>query len=76
MESIKYTNLHAETSEPLNLTEINDDCKILIFKHLEWKDLISVAETSKQLYKAACEVYKQKFGKGRLSILHHRFVAN
>ncbi|XP_031639581.1 uncharacterized protein LOC116351603 [Contarinia nasturtii] len=74
MESIKYTNLHAETSGSLNLTDINDDCKTLIFKHLEWKDLISVAETSKQLYKAACDVYKQKYGKGRLSVLHRRII--
>lgn len=51
-----------EASESLDLTTINDDCKQLIFEHLDWIDLISVADTSKQLYTSVCGVFKRKYG--------------
>lgn len=52
--------------EPLNLTALNEFCKIEIFKHLEWRDLLNVAETSKQLKSSVCDVYERKYGKIRL----------
>ncbi|XP_055307736.1 uncharacterized protein LOC129572435 [Sitodiplosis mosellana] len=55
--------------EPLNLTTIDDDCKTLIFDFFEWEDLLSLADTSKKLYAAACGVYRRKYGKGRLHII-------
>lgn len=61
-------NLSITPLEPLNLTTIADDVKILIFEFLKWPDLISVAETSKTLHTAACDVYKRKYGKGRLKL--------
>lgn len=48
--------------EALNLTTINDDCKELIFEHLEWIDLTSIADTNKQLYPSVCRVFKRKYG--------------
>lgn len=74
MESIESPNIRtndqnpAIISQPLTLTSIGDDIKILIFEFLEWSDLISLAETSKTLYVAACDVYKRKYSKGRLTL--------
>lgn len=51
-----------EAAEPLNLTTINNDCKELIFEYLKWPDLISVADTSKQLYTSVCRVFNRKYG--------------
>ncbi|XP_055307320.1 uncharacterized protein LOC129571540 [Sitodiplosis mosellana] len=56
-------NTSAEDSEALNLTTIDEDSRILIFEFLEWDDLARVADTSKKLYTAACDVYKRKYGK-------------
>lgn len=52
--------------EPLNLIALNEFCKIEIFKHLEWQDLLNIAETSNQLKSSVCDVYKRKYGKRRL----------
>lgn len=52
-----------EVPEPLSLTTINNDCKELIFQHLEWEDLLSLADTSKQLYSPVCYIFKRKYGK-------------
>lgn len=72
MESVEsiQTDDHnlSTTSQPLNLTSIDDDVKILIFEYLKWSDLISVAETSKTLCAAACYVYKQKYGSRLLDL--------
>lgn len=57
-----------EVDAPLNLTTINDDCKELIFEHLEWSDLLNIAETNKKLYSAACIVFKRKYGKAKVNI--------
>lgn len=48
--------------EPLILTDVNDDCKIKIFEHLIWSDLLSLCETSKQLRVASSDVFKRKYG--------------
>lgn len=52
----------SDNSEPWNLSNISDDCKELIFEHLDWADLLSLADTNKQLYAAVCRVYKRKYG--------------
>lgn len=51
-----------EVIQPTKLTDINDDCKILIFEYLDWLDLINVAETTKQLHSAAHDVFQRKYG--------------
>lgn len=61
-----------EIMEPSNLTTINDDCKMQIFKYLDYIDLISIAETSKQLHTAAHNVFKQKYGNGKVTIRARR----
>lgn len=48
--------------EPLGLATINNDCKELIFEHLEWIDLLSLADTSKQLNLSVCRTFKRKYG--------------
>lgn len=54
--------MSSETDESLNLITINEDCKELIFRHLEWIDLINVADTSKQLYASVCRIFNRKYG--------------
>lgn len=53
-------------TEPLNLVTINNDCKELIFDYLDFKDLINIVETSKQLNTAVCAVFKRKYGNKRI----------
>lgn len=54
--------LNPEALDALNLTTINNDCKELIFEFLAWEDLLSVADTSKELYSSVCRVFKRKYG--------------
>lgn len=54
--------------EPLILTDVNDFCKIKVFEYLIWSDLLSVAETNKQLRVAACDVFKRKYGIAKLHL--------
>lgn len=58
----------SECSEPSTLTTINDDCKEVIFNHLEWTDMINIADTSKQLYTSVCRAFNQKYGKAKIDI--------
>lgn len=44
-----------------NITNINSDCMEHIFERLELNDLLNVADSSKQFYNAACQVYKRKY---------------
>lgn len=59
-------NVLPEAPEPLNLSTIHNDCKQLIFEYLEWSDLVNVADTSKQLYAAVCNVFKRKYGSKKI----------
>lgn len=58
-----------ETTEPkpLNMVDINDDCKEFIFEYLDLADLVNIAETSKQLKKAVCTLFKRRYGKEKLA---------
>lgn len=44
-----------------SITNINTDCRELIFEHLEFNDLVNIADTSKQFYSTVCLVYKRKY---------------
>lgn len=72
METRKYLkdahllDILPEDQVPLKLTTINNDCKELIFDYLEWQDLINIADSSKQLYIAACGVFKRKYGNSKI----------
>lgn len=61
-----------EPLEPINLTDLNEFCKIKIFEHLNWSDLVNTAETSNQLKPYACDVIKRKYGKGQLFLACNR----
>lgn len=61
-------NLSDIVPKPLILTDVNDYCKIKVFDHLIWSDLLSVAETNKQLRMAACDVFKRKYGNKTLAL--------
>ena len=66
MESNK--NCISGSPEPLKLAAINNDCKEQIFNHLEWTDMINIADTSKQLYTSVCRAFKLKYGKAKIDI--------
>lgn len=73
METIECFTLHTEDDQQaknsiLNLSNMNDDCKEFIFEHLDWQDLLSIADTNKQLYSAACRVFKRKYGNAKISL--------
>lgn len=69
VECEKAALLSQETTERLCFTTINPDCMQLIFEHLEWRDLVNVAETCKIFYTQACIVFKRKYsGNKRLGI--------
>lgn len=53
--------------KPLILTDVNDDCKIKIFEYLIWSDLLSIAESNKQLRVAVCDVFERKYGDAELT---------
>lgn len=68
-DAYKIVDNKLDTSpEPLILTDVNDYCKIKIFEHLTWSELLSCAETNKQLRVAACVVFKRKYGNARLKL--------
>lgn len=48
------------------ITGINNDCMRSIFEYLEYNDLLNVAEASKELYPAVCEVFERKYKKRKL----------
>lgn len=56
--------------EPLNLTTIPDECKICIFEYLNWPDLLSLAETNKELNKMVYLVFNRKYRKQKFSLGH------
>lgn len=55
-------------SEPSNLSNINNDCKEFIFDHLEWPDLLAIADTNMQLCTAVCRVFKRKYGNAKICL--------
>lgn len=77
MDSNNYEEILSIESEPLTLVTINNDGKELIFEYLEVKDLVNIAETSKQLKTAVCAVFRRKYGNKIITYgWHHnnRFV--
>lgn len=53
--------IETDFSERKSITILNTDCLELIFEHLEFNDLLNVADSTKHFYDAACLVYKTKF---------------
>lgn len=47
---------------PTKITDLNDDCLLKIFGHLDLVNLFSVAVANEYLRPAAGEIYRQKFG--------------
>lgn len=52
--------------ESTTITNLNNDCMEAIFEYLGFNDLCNIAESSKQFYVAACEVYKRNYAKKTL----------
>lgn len=59
---IELVELMPESGAPLSLETLNSDCQQLILDYFKWKDLLNVAETSKNLNAAACLAFKRKYG--------------
>lgn len=65
---IEFDKLLPEKSTLLNLETLNSDCQQLILDHLQFKDILNFAETSKTLYVAACLAFKRKYGQCNVGI--------
>lgn len=52
----------------VSLTTIIDDCKECIFEYLEWPHLLNLADTSKHLITAVCNVFKRKYRNAKIDI--------
>lgn len=48
-------------NENRKITDLNSDCKEIIFEYLEFYDLLRIADSSKQFYNAVCRVFKRKY---------------
>lgn len=60
--------ISSDNSKAPNLPNINDDCKEHIFEYLDWSDLLTLADTNKQLYTAVCQVFKRKYGNAKICL--------
>lgn len=67
-EAVQLVQNLSDSTEPLNLSNINDDCKELIFERLDWPHLLNLADTNKQLYTAVCRVFKRKYGNAKICL--------
>lgn len=47
--------------ETKKITNLNPDCMETIFEHLEFYDLLSVADSCTHFYDSVCQVYKKKY---------------
>lgn len=47
--------------ENTKITNLNTDCMEIVFEHLDFHDLLNVADSCKQFYCAASRVYKRKY---------------
>lgn len=56
--SLENTKSSFETTK---ITDLNVDCMELVFKHLEFNDLVNISDSSKQFNSAVCRVYKNKY---------------
>lgn len=61
-------DISPQLAAPINLTTLNDDCKQHIFDYLEWSDLVSVADTSKQLRTAVYRTFQGKYRNANIDI--------
>lgn len=56
----------------MKITDLNIDFLEKIFKHLNLGDLLNVADSNKQLKKAADGVFSSKYGSRKVTILPHK----
>lgn len=66
----KFNRRQLASSEPTGttITDLNDDCLLVIFEHLSLQGLFNVGVACNWLIPAASAVYKRKFGKKRVCI--------
>lgn len=68
MGETQLPNNSTQTPEIISLTTIIDDCKEHIFEYLHWSDLLNVADTSKRLKTAVCNVFERRYKNARVDI--------
>lgn len=54
--------------DEIGLNELVDDCKEMVFEHLELADLLNVADTNTQLQPMVHQVFERKYKYGRVVI--------
>lgn len=60
-DKTEWIQIVPTTSECINMTSLNNDCKAHIFKYLEWNDLLSIADSSKQFYAIVSDLFRTRY---------------
>lgn len=66
-----FANDHAELDEPpqtIGLNDMIDDCKEMVFDHLELVDLLNMADTNTEMQPMVCQVFERKHSNRRIVI--------
>lgn len=61
------------SDQPMKITDVDDDCLVKIFDHLDLHSLFHVAVANEWLRPAAGVVYKRKFGTKEVFIKNNRY---
>lgn len=76
MDSVSVTNhpianeqlVLEQGTEPTSLNDLVDDCKEMVFEHLELADLLNMADTNTQLQPTVRQVFERKHSNRRVVI--------
>lgn len=60
--------LQQRPTEPSGLNELIDDCKEMVFEHLELADLLNMADTNTQIQPTVCQVFERNHSNRRVVI--------
>ncbi|XP_055306339.1 uncharacterized protein LOC129570670 [Sitodiplosis mosellana] len=67
-KKVYNTRLRCRMKEEMKLTDVNVDCLENIFKRMRFTDLLSVAESNKQLKPGADLAFKSRYGRRSIEI--------
>lgn len=60
--------LQQSTTQPTGLHDLIDDCKEMVFDHLELADLLNVADTNTQMLPTVCQIFERNHSNRRIVI--------
>lgn len=69
-----HQQTHIDAENPLQITDLNDDCLEHICKSLNLLDLLNVADTSKRFFSVVRSIFKGKHAKIPVNIRMSNFI--